>query len=90
MANMNDTLLVEAWRRASRRRRWCALAAVLVLVAVAASVAVLTHHGRRHVRPLSERARAELAMQRAVAQENLAIQARLRARAAADRAAANR
>ncbi len=90
MANMNDTLLVEAWRRASRRRRWYALAAVLVLVAVAASVAVLTHHGRRHVRPLSERARAELAMQRAVAQENLAIQARLRARAAADRAAANR
>ncbi len=90
MANMNDTLLVDAWRRASRRRRWYALAAVLVLVAVAASVAVLTHHSRRHERPLSERARAELAMQRAVAQENLAIQARLRARAAADRAAANR
>jgi len=90
MANMNDTLLVEAWRRASRRRRWYALAAVLVLVAVAASVAVLTHHDRRHERPLSEQARAELAMQRALAQENLAIQARLRARAAADRAAANR
>ena len=85
MPQTEDTLLVQAWRRASRRRRWYALAAVLVLVAVAASVAVLTEHGRRHERPLSERASAVLAMQRAHAQQDLAIQARLRARAAAKR-----
>jgi len=78
-----DELLMQAWRRGSRRRRWYALAATLVLVAVAASAAVLSHQGRRHERPLSERARAALAMQRAVAQENQAIQAELRARAAA-------
>jgi hypothetical protein len=83
MREPNSALLVKAWRRASRRRRRYALAAVLVLVAVAALAAVLTHQPRRHERPVSERARAVLAMQRALAQENLAMQARLRARAAA-------
>jgi uncharacterized membrane protein YdfJ with MMPL/SSD domain len=88
MRDTNETLLLKAWRRASRRRRWYALAAVLALVAVAAAVAVLTQHGGRSEQPLSERGRAVLAMQRALAQENLAIQARLRARAAAERARA--
>jgi hypothetical protein len=83
MADTNDTLLVQAWRRASRRRRWYALAATLLLVGLAASVAVQTHQGRRHERPLSERARAALAMQRALAQENQAIRAEgIRAEAA--------
>jgi hypothetical protein len=83
MSGTEDTLLFKAWRRASRRRRWYALAAALL--ASAALVATLTHRGGRSERPLSERARAALAMQRAVAQENLALQARLRARAAAKR-----
>lgn len=84
MADTNDTLLVQAWRRASRRRRWYALAASLLLVGVAASVAVLTHQGGRHERPLSEeRAHAALALQRAHAQENQAIRAEaIRAEAA--------
>jgi uncharacterized membrane protein YdfJ with MMPL/SSD domain len=85
MPDREDTLLVKAWRRTSRRRRWSALTIVLVLVALAALLATLTHRGGRPERPLSERARAALAMQRAAAQENLAIQARLRARAAAKR-----
>jgi uncharacterized membrane protein YdfJ with MMPL/SSD domain len=85
MPDTEDTLLLKAWRRTSRRRRWYALTAALVLVALAALVATLTHRGGRSERPLSERARAALAMQRAVAQENLALQARLRARAAAKR-----
>jgi hypothetical protein len=83
MADTNDTLLVQAWRRALRRRRWYALAATLLLVGVAASVAVLTHRGGRHERPLSERAQAALAMQRAHAQENQTIGAEaIRAEAA--------
>jgi hypothetical protein len=92
MREPNSELLFKAWRRASRRRRQYALAAVLVLVAVAALAAVLTRQARRGERPLSERARAMLAMQRALAQENLpmharllAMQARLRADAAAKR-----
>jgi hypothetical protein len=85
MANTEDTLLFKAWRRTSRRRRWYGLMAVLVLATVAALVAVLTHRGGQTERPLSERARAVLATQRAVARENLAFQARLRARAAAKR-----
>jgi hypothetical protein len=83
MPDKNDTLLVQASRRASRRRRWYALAATFLLVSIAASVAVLTHQGGRHERPLSERARAALAMQRALAQENQAIRAEaIRAEAA--------
>ena len=82
MREPNSALLFKAWRRASRRRRRYALAAVLVLVAVAALAALLTHQPRRHERPVSERARAVLAVQRALAQEKLAMQARLRARTA--------
>jgi hypothetical protein len=85
MSRTKDTVLVRAWRRASRRRRWYALAAVFALVAVTAPIAILTHHRGHHGQPLSEQARAVLAMQRAAARENLAIQARLRARAAAKR-----
>jgi flagellar biosynthesis/type III secretory pathway M-ring protein FliF/YscJ len=90
MQEPDSALLLQASLRASRRRRRYALAAVLVLVAVAALAAVLTYQTRRHERPLTEqaravRARAVLAMQRALAQENLAMQARLRARAAAKR-----
>jgi hypothetical protein len=55
---------------------------------------VLTHHSGRREQPLSDPARAALAMERAaLAQENLTMQAKLRARAAAelrDRAAAKR
>jgi hypothetical protein len=80
----NDALLLKARRRASRRRRRYALAAVVVLVAVAAAAAVLTHHPRRHEQPLSEEARAVLAVKRAAAQANLATQGRLRARTAAN------
>jgi hypothetical protein len=85
MPDAEDTLLFKARRRTSRRRRLYALTAVLVLAAVAALVAVLTHRDGQTERPLSDRARAVLAMQRAVEQENLALQARLRARAAAKR-----
>jgi hypothetical protein len=88
MADESETVLGEAWRRASRRRRWYALAAVLVLVAVTALVAVVTHHSPRRERALPERTRPLLVQQsvlqqRALAVENLAMQARLQARAAA-------